>query len=241
MNSPALEPQACALVVGASSTLGKTIAVELARLGYAVSLWGQDRDRLEQVAAACAAAGPPAAVDLVDVTQHELLPERVSAVATRGPLKVVVWAPGLFDWALADEADPLVWARLFDVNLVSAAVLTPLVLPLLVAEAPSALIYLGSGAAHTIYRNNAAYVASKHGLAALARATFLDVQDRDVKVSLVSPGMVAAGGGLWSPAGQTRPDELLQPEDVAAAVRFVVTFPARGCPTEIQLQPQRRV
>ena len=67
----------------------------------------------------------------------------------------------------------------------------------------------------------------------------LDVRDRDVKVSLVSPGLVAAGAGLWSEAGRQRPAELLAPADVAAAVEFVVTFPVRGCPTEIALQPQR--
>jgi hypothetical protein len=42
-----------------------------------------------------------------------------------------------------------------------------------------------------------------------------------------------------APAGRDRPHELLTPADVAAAVRFVVTFPARGCPTQIRLQPQR--
>lgn len=236
---PSTGPRGRALVVGASSTIGATIAADLADLGYGVSLWGRDRQRLDDAAAACAAAGTSAAVDVVDVTEHDRLPDHLATVTARGPLEVVVWAAGLFDWALADEADPATWARLLDVNLVSAAVLTPLVLPHLATAAPSALVYLGSGAAQTIYRNNAAYVASKHGLAALARATFLDVQDHDVKVSLVSPGLVAAGGGLWSPAGQTRPDELLQPEDVAAAVRFVVTLPARGCPTEIRLQPQR--
>lgn len=229
-----------ALVVGASSTIGTAIAVELARLGHPVTLWGRDLARLDEAAVACSAAGPPPAVDLVDVTEHERLTDHLARVTGRGPLAVVVWAAGVFDWALADEADPATWARLLDVNLVAAAVLTPLVLPHLVASAPSALVYLGSGAAHTVFRNNAAYVASKHGLAALARATFLDVQDHDVKVSLVSPGLVAAGSGLWSPAGQTRPHELLQPEDVAAAVRFVLTFPSRGCPTEVQLQPQRR-
>jgi hypothetical protein len=50
---------------------------------------------------------------------------------------------------------------------------------------------------------------------------------------------VAAGAGLRSPAGQQRPEQLLAPADVADAVRFVVTFPARGCPTQIHLQPQR--
>jgi NADP-dependent 3-hydroxy acid dehydrogenase YdfG len=113
------------------------------------------------------------------------------------------------------------------------------VLPTLVARAPSALVYIGSGAARRAYPFNAAYVASKHGLAGLAQATFLDVRDHGVKVSVVSPGLVAAGAGLLSPAGQERPGDLLTPDDVAAAVRFVVTFPASGCPVEIDLQPQR--
>jgi len=133
-----------------------------------------------------------------------------------------------------------VWTQLLAVNLTAAAVATRLVLPHVLAAAPSALVYIGSGAAHEVFANNAAYVASKHGLAGLAGATFLDVRDRDVKVSLVSPGLVAAGAGLYSPAGQSTPERLLTPADVAAAVRLVVTFPARGCPTEIHLHPQRQ-
>jgi NADP-dependent 3-hydroxy acid dehydrogenase YdfG len=82
-------------------------------------------------------------------------------------------------------------------------------------------------------------VAAKHGLAGLAGGVFLDVRDRGVKVSLVSSVLVAAGTGLRSPAGRTRPERLLRPADVAAAVRFVVTFPTTGCPTEIVRQPQR--
>jgi NADP-dependent 3-hydroxy acid dehydrogenase YdfG len=160
-------------------------------------------------------------------------------VLAGGALSTVVYAAGAFDWAPADEADPATWQRLLDVNLTAAAVLTTMVLPPLLAAAPSALVYVGSGAARQAYANNAAYVASKHGLAGLARATFLDVRDRDVKVSLVSPGLVAAGAGLWSPGGQERPDQLLSPADVAAAVRFVVDFPASGCPVEVELQPQR--
>jgi NADP-dependent 3-hydroxy acid dehydrogenase YdfG len=125
-----------------------------------------------------------------------------------------------------------------DVNLTAAAVLTALVLPTLVARARSTLVYVGSGAARRAYPGNAAYVASKHGLAGPAHAVFLDVRDHGVKVSIVSPGLVAAGVGLLSPAGQERPGDLLTPDDVAAAVRFVVTFPSTGCPVEIDLQPQ---
>ena len=224
-----------ALVVGGSSDIGTAIAAELADLGHDLVLWGRDRDRLAAVASCCG----DAAFHSVDVTDSEAMRQALDGVLTDGTLDVVVWAAGVFDWAPAQEADPERWRQVLDVNLTAAAVLTSLVLPTLVARAPSALVYIGSGAARRAYPGNAAYVASKHGLAGLAHAVFLDVRDHGVKVSLISPGLVAAGAGLLSPAGRNRPGDLLTPDDVAAAVRFVVTFPATGCPVEIDLQPQR--
>ena len=224
-----------ALVVGGSSDIGTAVAASLADLGHDLVLWGRDRDRLADAAAACGAAS----VGVVDVTDGEAMRTALDEVLAVGGLEVVVWAAGVFDWAPAHEADPGRWRQVFDVNLTAAAVLTSLVLPTLVAQAPSALVYVGSGAARRAYPGNAAYVASKHGLAGLAHAVFLDVRDHGVKVSVVSPGLVAAGAGLLSPAGRERPGDLLTPDDVAAAVRFVVTFPATGCPVEIDLQPQR--
>lgn len=177
-------------------------------------------------------------MDVVDVTDRAVVGEALERVRADGRLSVVVWTAGVFDWAPADQADPEAWQLLLTTNLTAAAVPTALVLPQLIEAAPSALVYIGSGTGRRVYANNAAYVASKHGLAGPAGATFLDVRDRGVKVSVVSPGLVAAGAGLLSAAGRQRPAALLAPADVAAAVRFVVTFPATGCPTEIELQPQ---
>ena len=224
-----------ALVVGGSSDIGTAIAADLADLGHDLVLWGRDRGRL----AAAAATSGGASANVVDVTDGEAMTRALDGVLAEGGLDVVVWAAGLFDWSPAQEADPGRWRQVLDVNITAAAVLTSLVLPTLVARAPSALVYIGSGAARRAYPGNAAYVASKHGLAGLAHAVFLDVRDYGVKVSLVSPGMVAAGASLLSPAGRERPGQLLTPDDVAAAVRFVVTFPTSGCPVEIDLQPQR--
>ena len=208
-------------------------------MDHALVLWGRNADELEKTAQACRLAGADdVAVRGVDVTEMAAMREAVDAAVSGGRLSVVVWVAGLFDWHSADGADAEVWRRLIDVNLTSAAVLTTMVLPALIEASPSALVFIGSGASRQAFANKAAYVASKHGLAGLAGATFLDVRDRGVKVSLVSPGLVAAGAGLLSPAGMDRPEELLAPEDVAAAVAFVIDFPHTGCPTEIQLQPQ---
>jgi NADP-dependent 3-hydroxy acid dehydrogenase YdfG len=227
-----------ALVVGASSAIGRAIATDLSD-DHELVLWGRNRTALNETDRSCEAAGATCVTDLVDVTDRAATNRAVERLRAGGSLSVVVWAAGVFDWAPADKASPEVWARLLDTNLTAAAVLTALVLPQLVDAAPSALVYIGSGAGRQVFANNAAYVASKHGLAGLAGATFLDVRDRDVKVSVVSPGLVAAGAGLLSEAGTHHPERLLSPQDVAAAVRFVVSFPHNGCPTEIELQPQR--
>lgn len=225
-----------ALVVGGSSDIGRATAVALAQDGHEITLWGRDEERLARSEGAVVAAGGVAHVVTVDVTVRTHLAE----AARRLPdtLRVVVWAAGVFDWADADVADGEAWERLLDVNLTSAALATRLLLPRLLDVAPSALVYIGSGASRQAFAHNAAYVASKHGLSGLAQAVWLDVRDRGVKVSLVSPGLVAAGAGLASPTAATHPERLLAPEDVAAAVRFVVGFPDRGCPTEIRLEPQ---
>jgi NADP-dependent 3-hydroxy acid dehydrogenase YdfG len=58
-----------------------------------------------------------------------------------------------------------------------------------------------------------------------------------VRVSLVNPGLVAAGAGLASGA---EPATLLRPADVAAAVGYAIEAPPHACVTEIDLQPLRR-
>ena len=194
--------------------------------GHDCLLWGRDRERL-------AAAGPRGRrVDLRS-------PDDVQAALAElpGRLSAVVYAAGLFDWAPADEGDPAVWDELLTVNLAAAMRVTRGVLPALLAGAPSSLVLLGSAAARAPFAGNPAYVASKHGLAGFARSVFLDVRDRDVAVTLLSPGLVAAGAGLRAPG--VRPAELLRPADVAAAVRWVVATPPNVCPVEVELQPQR--
>lgn len=219
-----------ALVTWGTSLIGRAITAVLRDLGYGVQVWGRDRDAL-----AAAAESPRVTGRVVDLADPAAVDAALDALL-RQPVHVVVHAAGVFDWARADEADPQGWQRLLEVNLVAAARITARVAPALVAHAPSAVIFLGSTAARQAFANNAAYVASKRGIAGLAEATFLDLRDAGVNVSLISPGLVAAGAGLRAGAD---PDRLLQPDDVAAAVRFVLTFPDRGCPTEIRLQPQK--
>ena len=228
-----------ALVVGATSEIGAAVVQRLVDRGHTVTAWGRSPERLAALEAR--GWGPVVTPARVDVTDDEAVVaalDRLDArLVGRDPLRVVVWAAGLFDWAPADEADPATWSRLLEVNLTAAARLTPRVLARLREATPSTLVLIASGAAHRVFAGNAAYVASKHGLAALGAASFLDVRRHGVRVSVVSPGLVASGAGLWSPLGRTAPERLLSPEDVAGAVEYVVSFPGHGCPVLVELQP----
>jgi NADP-dependent 3-hydroxy acid dehydrogenase YdfG len=223
-----------ALVVGASSTIGRAIAVELSGHGFRPALWGRNSGALLDTAQACDGGADVAVVDVLDDDAV-----RKAAAAVERPLRVVVYAAGRFEWADA-VTDPPLSQAVMEVNLGGAVRVTQAVLSALVDAAPSSLIFLGSGAATVAFPHNAAYVASKHGLAGYARAVWQEIRDDGVKVSLINPGLVLAGAALSSPAAGQRPERFLQPADVAAAVRFVVTFPDRGCPVQIDIQPQRQ-
>jgi short-subunit dehydrogenase len=67
-------------------------------------------------------------------------------------------------------------------------------------------------------------------------ALFDDVREKNIKVSVVCPGFVATD--MTSGMGLSV-EKMIQPDDVAKAVDFVLNYPDTGCPIEIQIMPQR--
>jgi len=120
------------LVVGGSIEIGRAIAVDLAGQGYQLTLWGCARARLVDTAGSCKASGQRYTVDVIDVTDRVPTRRGLDRILAEGDLSVAVWAAGAFDWAPADEADPVAWERVLDVNMTSAAVFTTLVMPPLI-------------------------------------------------------------------------------------------------------------
>jgi len=99
-----------------------------------------------------------------------------------------------------------------------------------------ALIYVASMAGIRTYAGGAAYCATKYGLVGFASGLWDDVAELGIKVSAVCPSWVntdmAADSGLDRAM-------MIQPEDVAALVRLVATWPDTSCPKVLQVMPQR--
>jgi NAD(P)-dependent dehydrogenase (short-subunit alcohol dehydrogenase family) len=134
----------------------------------------------------------------------------------------------------ADIAD---WDRTFSVNLRAPMVLTKLLLPDMLGKGEGAVINIGSVSGRSGEANGSAYSASKFGLIGFTESLFDEVRENGIKVAVILPGFVDTP--LIPPNRHLDRSKMIQAEDVAETVRFVLSSPQTACPVEILLRPQR--
>jgi short-subunit dehydrogenase len=128
--------------------------------------------------------------------------------------------------------------RILAVNLRAPIALSRIAAIAMAERGTGVIINIASAAARTMAAGEAVYAASKAGLVAFTHAAFAELGDRGIKVSVIIPGLVDT---TLIPNNKRLDRELmLAPEDVAAAVLEIVKSPARVCPVEVVLHPQRR-
>ena len=157
------------LVAGASSGLGRCIAVGLAGRGASVALLARRAHRLQTAAEE---AGPSAVAVPCDVRDEQACVDAVAAVVDRlGGLDALVYAAGMSPLARLADTDGDQWRAVFDVNVVGAAQLTRAALPAL-AEAGGRAAYLSSVAASVTgpWPGLGAYASSKAALDTMVEA-----------------------------------------------------------------------
>lgn len=225
-----------AVVTGASSGLGRAIAVALAARGAAVALVGRDRRRLESVAEETG-SGVVCALDL-------RRQEDVAALARRATEEL----PGvdlLVHAAAIIAIDPLETAALDDLdaqyktNVRAPYELTQALIPAL-RERQGDVVFLNSTAGRRAAAGSGQYAATKHALAAVADSLREEVNADGVRVLSVFLGRTATPmqAELSAQEGREyRPDRMLQPEDVASAVVSAVTLPRTAEMTEVTIRP----
>lgn len=172
------------LVMGASSGIGRAVAVAATRAGARVAMAARRLDRLREVASEAGGdAWPtqcdvriPMACDLtVRATVHEL-----------GGLDTLVYATGISRLALLTETDQACWRELLETNLVGAALLTRAALPAL-AEVRGRVAFLSSDSVARPFPGLGAYAASKAGLDALVAAWRTEVREVTFTRVVVGP------------------------------------------------------
>ena len=216
------------LVTGASSGIGQASVRALAADGWRVLATARRSERLEALAAETGCEWVAA-----DVTTPEGIDAVVDAAAAAELTAVVHVAGGALGVDRVDEADPELWRRMYELNVIATLNLTRRCLPLLRAAGGGSLVFLTSTAAHGTYPGGAGYVAAKHAERQIATTLRLELGGEPIRVIEIAPGMVNTEGFSLTRLGSAEAADAvyegveapLVAEDVADAVRWSLGVP----------------
>ena len=226
-----------ALVTGASRGIGLAIARELADIGYNLALVARSAEALQQVAdEICSdyAVGVKAVpADLSSVDSYKRIVDET--VKEFGTLDLLVNCAGLAQLGSFAEVSPAQWDAIFNVNAKAPFFICREALPYLKKSPKPIIINIASVVGFKGYINQSVYSSSKHALTGFTKVLAKEVQPFGIRVHLISPGGVAT-----EMVRKMRPDikaeELLQPEEVAEIVRFLVTRKGSGTIDQFHLR-----
>jgi NADP-dependent 3-hydroxy acid dehydrogenase YdfG len=231
-----------ALVTGGGSGIGAACAQLLLQEGARVAIAGRNQAKLDEVAEQL---GNP--VDLIsvaaDVSQQMQVVLLVANVANKlgGPIDILVNNAGtnLKERAFR-ELTPEAWDRLIRTNLDGAFYCIHAVMPSMIARQDGVIINIVSIAGkRATPLGGVAYAASKFGMAALGLGVGAEEKDNGLRVCNIYPGEVDTPILQFrpTPVTQEHRQRMLQPEDVAEAVRFVAIQPKHVSIPELVIKP----
>jgi len=251
MTSPRPLEHTVALVTGASSGIGEATAVTLANLGAAVALAARRTERLEALAAKLRADGATVSVITADITEQAQATAAVEqTVSELGRLDTLINNAGVMLLGPVIGAPVEEWERMVRINLLGLLYCTNAALPHLLSAAADSprgvadLVNISSVAGRETRSGSGVYNATKHGVGAFSDALRKEISKRHVRVSLVEPGAVAT-----ELAGHNRPEvraaleerfstfELLQSDDIAEIIAFIVSRPRHVAVNEVLVRP----
>jgi short-subunit dehydrogenase len=216
-----------ALITGASSGIGKEIALELARRGWKLGLTARREKELEEVAEAARAAGAEAEIHLADVADRASVDAAAAAIEKRfGRVDLLIANAGIglppaskekvLDAAAVDAVE-----KTFRVNFFGVVYAINAVLPGMLARGTGHIAAVSSLVAYHGLPRAGAYCASKAAVNSFLESLRLDLLNRNIAVTIVNPGFVD------TPLTQKNKFKMPMLVDAARAGRIIVDGLAR--------------
>ncbi|MDF2620500.1 MAG: family oxidoreductase [Xanthobacteraceae bacterium] len=226
-----------AFITGATSGIGRAMAVALSDAGYEVFAVGRSKAALEALRSERAGITPIA----VDVTDREAIEAVVNGLHIDVLINNAGIMPPLGNFADMNLAD--IDAAL-EVNLSAAILLTRLVVPQMRERESGHIVFTGSSAAHAAFPNVAVYSATKAAIAGFSAALRADLSPFGIRVTEIVPGRVETQ--LYrdildakARAAMYAGNVAVQPEDVAKMVVALLGLPSWADVTRFDIMPTR--
>jgi NADP-dependent 3-hydroxy acid dehydrogenase YdfG len=229
-----------ALVTGASSGIGKAIALALAAQGTALCLVGRRREALDEVAKQARAITERVVTYQVDLTADDAILDLPAHLEHEvGAADLLIHGAGVIAQGFVQEApvQQLDWQ--YRLNVRAPYLLTQTLIPMLGLRRGQ-IVFINSSAGLRASAGVSHYAATKHALRALADSLRDEVNHLGIRVISVFPGRTATPmqASIYNWEGKCyRPELLMQPEDVAATVMHALALPRTAEVTDIYIRP----
>jgi ribitol 2-dehydrogenase len=229
-----------AAITGAASGIGLECAKTLLASGARVALVDRDAERLNAI---CADLGPRAIPVVVDLTNPASVATMLPAILdAAGQLDIFHANAGSYVGGPIAEGDPDQWDRMLNLNINAAFRSVHAVLPHMISRKTGDIIMTSSIAGLVPVVWEPIYTASKHAIQAFVHTVRRQVAPHGIRVGAIAPGPVVTA--LISDWPKDKLDaalaagDLMEPTEVAAAVKFMLTRPRNVTIRDLVILPQ---
>jgi NAD(P)-dependent dehydrogenase (short-subunit alcohol dehydrogenase family) len=231
-----------AIVTGASSGVGRAIALALAHEGADVLAVGRNSEALEHTVAT--ARGGAVTTFVADLTiERDLKTLKQHVEETSGKLDILVHSAGIICQDSLHDADIADLDAQYAINVRAPYLMTQRMMPLL-EKSRGQIVFINSSVGLSVKRAEVGqYAATKHALKAVADSLREEVNPKRIRVLTAYLGRTATPmqQSVYQQEGRSyRPEVLLQPEDVASVIVHALLLPPTAEVTDICIRPMVR-
>jgi len=224
-----------ALITGASSGIGRGIAVQLASEGWHTLAHGRREDALSETLALVKKVGGSGEMFTAEMGDMSAVAALAEWATSGDSLNAFIHCAAKFTYGTVSTERFADWDRSIDEVLRATIRLTAHILPD-IQKSEGAFVYICGPTSWLGWKNHAIHCALRHAQVGFAKALFEDVREHGVKVTLVHPGFVNTPS--VNDTGKDR-SRMIQLADISKMISMAISLPNTSCVTELTLRPQR--
>ena len=227
-----------ALVTGSSRSIGKAIAIALAKEGASLVLAARNVEGLNATAKVIRDLRRDVEVVPTDLKIEAQIDNLFKKTMARfGRLDILVNNGGVFDGGPIDKISTEAWDNVIATNLRAPFLCTRAAFGIMKAQGGGRIINIGSISASRVRQNNAPYSSAKFGLVGLTHTTALEGREFNITCGILHPGNVERDAQPRESPGWAKEPKMSQ-EEIAAAAVYMACQPANVNVLEIIQLPR---
>ena len=234
------------LISGASSGIGYSTAIALAKEGSKIVAGARRTERLEELKKTVESQGGEIIIQKLDVTKLDDCNNFAKiAIEKYGNIDILINNAGIMPLSFFKNQKIDEWDRMIDVNIKGVIYCTSAAIPFMLEKKSGHIVNLSSIAGRTVFPAGSVYCATKHAVTAFSEGLRQEFSQRsNIRITCIEPGVVSTelnntitDNSLESFLNSVKKMEPLQSRDIANTILFALQAPHYVNVNEIMLRP----